>query len=966
MLALVIAHFAIAPLAPALVRFVGRRVFLALAVVPAATLAWALVQTSAIHDGETFTETISWLPSLDFDLSLQMGTLQWLMVLIVSGIGVLVMAYCAWYFDRDDPSVARFSGIFVAFAGAMLGLVLSDDLLLLYVFWELTTVFSYLLIGHDPARRASRLAATQALIVTTFGGLAMLVGVLLLGAVGDTHRASELLADPPSGTAATVAVLLVLAGALSKSALFPFHFWLPGAMAAPTPVSAYLHAASMVKAGVFLVALLAPGFAGVPGWHATVLGLGVLTMLLGGWRALRQFDIKLLLAYGTVSQLGFLLVVFSIGTRAAALAGLGMLVAHALFKATLFLVVGIVDRSTGTRDLRELSGLARRMPVVFATAVVGAASMAGLPPLLGFVGKESVFGSLLDVARASDGDGSGLPAYAGWLVLAGIVLGSVLTMAYTLRFMWGAFATKPNVAPIDSRPVAAGFAFAPVVLAVLTVVLGFSGTAMTHQFDGYLHQFPEGAHHAELALWHGLGLPLLFSAVVVGLGVWMFLKRQVVAQLQALTSSTLSMERFYRASMRGIDRVAVEITGTTQRGSVAAYLTFILLVLLALPGTAMVIGFPSDIDVIAWDTPAQALVGVIMVLAAIYTVRSRRRLRAVLLVGVTGYGTAMLFLLHGAPDLALTQVLVETTSLVVFVLVLRRLPGHFTDRPLTRQRWFRMALGAAVGVAVAGFMILSTNARTADPVSEAYPEPALAYGGGHNIVSVILLDIRAWDTMGEISVLVAAATGVASLIFLDTRLSGIRRVREIPYPSTVTKLTTTPGLRTWLAGPRTLTPDRRSIIFEVVTRLMFHTMVVLSIYLLFAGHNHVGGGFAAGMVTGLALMVRYLAGGRYELDEAAPVDAGMLMGTGLFVATAAALAPLAFGGAVLQSAQIDFHLGVLGDPHVVTSMFFDIGVYLVVVGLILDLLRTFGARLDRQILREERATADASAGGVRL
>lgn len=966
MLTLVIAHFAIAPLAPALVRLLGRKVFLALAVVPAITLVWALFQTGAIHDGESLTQTITWLPSLDFDLALRMGALQWLMVLIVSGIGVLVLAYCAWYFDRDDPSVARFSGIFVSFAGAMLGLVLADDLLLLYVFWELTTVFSYLLIGHDPAKRASRLAATQALIVTTFGGLAMLVGVLLLGALGDTHRASELVADPPSGTAATVGVLLVLAGALSKSALFPFHFWLPGAMAAPTPVSAYLHAASMVKAGVFLVALLAPGFAAVPGWHLTVLGLGVLTMLLGGWRALRQFDIKLLLAYGTVSQLGFLLVVFSIGTRAAALAGLGMLMAHALFKATLFLVVGIIDRSTGTRDLRELSGLARTMPVVFTTAVIGAASMAGLPPLLGFVGKESVFGALLDVSRTSDGDGTGLPAYVGWLVLAGIVLGSVLTMAYTLRFMWGAFGTKPKVAAIASRPVPAGFAVAPVVLAGLTVVLGFSGSVMTRQFDGYLHQFPAGAHHAELALWHGLGLPLLFSATVVVLGLLLFVKRQTMAQLQALTSSTLSMERFYRSAMRGIDRAAVEITGTTQRGSVAAYLTFILLVLLVLPGTAMVVGFPATVDVVAWDTPAQALVGAVMVLAAIFTARSRRRLRAVLLVGVTGYGTALLFLLHGAPDLALTQVLVETTSLVVFVLVLRRLPDHFTDRPLTRQRWFRMALGVAVGVAVAGFMILSTNARTADPVSAAYPEPALAYGGGHNIVSVILLDIRAWDTMGEISVLVAAATGVASLIFLDTRLSGIRRVREIPYPSTVTKLTTTPGLRTWLAGPRTLTPDRRSIIFEVITRLMFHTMVVLSIYLLFAGHNHVGGGFAAGMVTGLALMVRYLAGGRYELDEAAPVDAGMLMGTGLFVATAAALAPLAFGGAVLQSAQFDFHLGVLGEPHLVTSMFFDVGVYLVVVGLILDLLRTFGARLDRQILREERSAQDAATGGVRL
>src|SRR5690606_15413281 len=327
--------------------------------------------------------------------------------------------------------------------------------------------------------------------------------------------------------------------------------------------------------------------------------------------------------------------------------------------------------------------------------------------------------------------------------------------------------------------------------------------------------------------------------------------------------------------------------------------------------------------------------------------------------GVTGYGSAMLFLLHGAPDLALTQVLVETTTLVVFVLVLRRLPEYFTDRPLSPRRYLRMALGAAVGVAVAGFMLLTTNAREGEPISTLFPGPAVEQGGGKSLVSVTLVDIRAWDTMGEISVLVAAATGVASLIFLDTRLSGIRRVYDIPYPESVQKIPTAPGRRVWLPGPRTLSPDRRSIIFEVVTRLIFHTTVLLSVYLLLAGHNHVGGGFAAGMVVGLGLMVRYLAGGRYELDEAAPVDAGVLMGIGLFVATGTALAPLAFGGTILQSVDVHLHLGVLGDPHLVTSLVFDIGVYLVVIGLLLDLLRTLGSRLDRQILREERKREQA-------
>ncbi|HET7350807.1 MAG TPA: hydrogen gas-evolving membrane-bound hydrogenase subunit E, partial [Marmoricola sp.] len=387
----------------------------------------------------------------------------------------------------------------------------------------------------------------------------------------------------------------------------------------------------------------------------------------------------------------------------------------------------------------------------------------------------------------------------------------------------------------------------------------------------------------------------------------------------------------------------------------AIYLSVILVVVVLLPGGALLAAAPGGAAPVAWDNPAQLVVAVVVIVAAVLTTRSRRRLKAVVMVGVTGYGTAMLFLLHGAPDLALTQVLVETVSLVVFVLVLRRLPEYFTDRPLTRGRFGRMAIGALVAVAVAGFMLLATGARTAEPVSADFPEEAVEFGGGKNIVNVTLVDIRAWDTMGEIAVLVAAATGVASLIFIGTRTSKIRRVRDIVTPTGGSSGADHRRRPVWLPGGRTLAPERRSIIFEVVTRLVFHTIVVFSLYLLFSGHNAPGGGFAAGLVTGLALVVRYLAGGRYELDEAAPVDAGALMGLGLVVATVSGLAPLAFGGAVLQSATVDLHLPLLGDLHVVTSMFFDIGVYLVVVGLLLDLLRSLGSGIDRHILREEEA-----------
>ncbi len=948
MLALVLAHFVAAVLAPLLVRALGRRAFLALALVPAAACAWVFVRTAEVADGGLYTEVKPWVPALHLDVAFAMGSLQWVMVSVVAGIGTLVLTYCTWYFDDDDAGLASFAANFVAFAGAMLGLVLADDLLLLYVFWELTTVFSYLLIGHDPTRRASRAAGMQALVVTTLGGLAMLVGILVVGIQAGTLRISELLADPPSGTAIGVAVVLILVGAVSKSALLPFHFWLPAAMAAPTPVSAYLHAAAMVKAGVYLVALLAPAFAGVPGWRPVLLSLGLFTMLLGGWRALRQFDIKLLLAYGTVSQLGFLTVVLSLGTQAAALAGVAMLMAHALFKAALFMVVGIVDHQTGTRDLRTLSGVGRSGPVLAVTALLAGASMAGLPLLAGFVAKESVYAALIGVAR--DGDGTGVGALAGWTVLVGVVIGSALTVAYTARFLWGTLATKPGVAQSGLGRIPIGFMAAPVLLSALSLLVAFLGGPETTLLSPYADRL-SGYGHAGLALWHGPNLALLLSTVSLTAGLLMFWQRRAFADIQYALSPGWSAERSYFGLVRLVDRAAVEVTGFTQRGSVTAYLSVILMVVVLAAGSALLSVDLGPVDLVAWDNIGQLVVATIVVVAAVLTTRARRRLKAVVLVGVTGYGTAMLFLLHGAPDLALTQVLVETVSLVVFVLVLRRLPEYFTDRLLTPRRFWRIALGFVVAATVAVVMVTTTGARTATPVSADFPSEAVAFGGGRNIVNVTLVDIRAWDTLGEIAVLVAAATGVASLIFLSARGGTVRRVQDLPPPEGQPPA----GRRrpVWLPAGRTLAPERRSIVFEVITRLVFHTIVVFSIYLLFSGHNAPGGGFAAGLVTGLALVVRYLAGGRYELDEAAPVDAGKLVGTGLFIASAAGLAPWLLGGAVLQSALVDLHLPVLGEVHLVTSVFFDIGVYVLVVGLVLDLLRSLGSGIDRHILRDE-------------
>ena len=375
------------------------------------------------------------------ELAFRMDALSAVLCLLVLGVGALVLVYCARYFKNEDANIGPFGAQLLAFAGAMFGLVTADDLILLFIFWELTTILSYLLIGFARGRIFARRSALQALIVTTFGGLVMLVGLVMLGSAAGTYRISEILAQAAAGapqlagTFVDVAILLVLVGAVSKSALVPFHFWLPGAMAAPTPVSAYLHAAAMVKAGVYLVARLAPGFSDTASWQTTTAVLGLLTMLVGGWHALKQTDVKLVLAYGTVSQLGFLILVVGQGTANAALAGLALMLAHGFFKAALFLVVGIIDHQTGTRDLRQLSGLWRTSPTLFVVAALSAASMAGVPPLYGFVAKEAVFETLVQEA----GQGA-----AGAWVLAGVVVGSALTVAYSARFVWGAFATKPG------------------------------------------------------------------------------------------------------------------------------------------------------------------------------------------------------------------------------------------------------------------------------------------------------------------------------------------------------------------------------------------------------------------------------------------------------------------------------------------------------------------------------------------
>jgi len=967
MATILVTFLLVSVLTPTLTRLIGLRVFYVVAVLPAVAFGYTLTQTATVTAGGAATESIPWIPALGISLSFRVDALAWLLALVVTGVGALVLIYCARYFDADEPSLGRFAALLLAFAGTMYGLVTADDILVMFMFWEITSVLSYLLIGHYTAKRESRGAALQALLVTTFGGLVMLIGVIMISVDAGTTSLAAIVADPTGSPVAIWAVLLILVGALSKSALIPFHFWLPAAMAAPTPVSAYLHAAAMVKAGIYLTARFAPGYADSPGWLPVLVTIGIWTMLVGAWRSLRQHDIKLMLAYGTVSQLGFLMVVVGFGTRDAALAGLALLLAHALYKATLFLVVGIIDHRAGTRDWRKLSGIGRREPLLAAIALIAVASMAGLPPLIGFVAKESVFTAFLEAGQAGDG--------WGWIALAGTAIGSVLTVAYSAKFFWGAFGTRPSISDTHLHASRWDFALAPGVLTVATVLLGPFIMLLDPVLAAYADTVP-GEGEAHLQLWHGFEPALFLSIVVVALGLVIFAQRKRVARWQAAVPPWVDAGHGYGHTVRFIDRIAARTTHLAQRGGLPQYLSTILVVFVLALGAVSFVNRTWPDAVVLWDYPAQLIIGLVMIIAAVMAARVGQRMTAVLLAGVTGYGLVALFAFHGAPDLALTQALVESITLVVVVLVLRRLPSRIAqhNRPMHKRR--RALIGILVGLTMGTIAVIALGARQWPDMGADLATLSVLEGHGKNIVNVMLVDIRAWDTMGEISVLIVVATGVASLLFVSGRSEQMPRLRESrkrrtqknrrrvvadPHASSEGRAVTR---QSWLLGGRTQSAENRSILIEVLVRLLFHPAIVVSIYLLFAGHNLPGGGFAGGLLAGLALVARYLAGGRYELGEAVPIDPGKILGLGVLLAVGTAIGSLFISGTPLESAYFEADLPVLGHLSFGTSSIFDVGVYLVVIGLSLDILRSLGSEIDRQSELDEPGDADHDQPGA--
>jgi multicomponent Na+:H+ antiporter subunit A len=877
-----------------------------LALIPAAVFVGFAARIPAVAGGAVPRATLPWVPSLGISLSFAVDGLGMLFALLISGIGTSIVVYAGGYL-AGHPQLARFYVLLALFTAAMLGLVCAGDLITLFVCWELTSVSSYLLIGFDHERAAARDAALQALLVTGAGGLALLAGALLLRQVGGSFDLDTLAAQQAlirSHPLYTPILLLVLAAAFTKSAQVPFHFWLPGAMQAPTPVSAYLHSATMVNAGVFLVARLQPVLGGSALWHYLIPLVGTATMLTGAVLAIGQHDLKRLLAYSTVSALGTLMLLLGLGTALSTKAAMVFLVVHSLYKGALFMVAGAVDHETGTRDITRLGGLWRAMPLLAAAAVLAGVSMAGLPPVLGFIGKELLYEAKLQA-----------PTAALWITAAGVLTNALMVAVAGLVVIRPFFGAAGDGQRQTHEPPAALWA-GPLVLAVVGFVLGM----FPDQFGKALIGPAVSAVHAEptvvaLALWHGFNPVLALSALTIASGVLAYLvargdgPARLAGRLATRPLPTPSAA--YRGALAGLKMIAAAQTRILQSGSLSVYLLITSVVLVATVGATVTGDIAAQgrwqIASIPWRqvVPDVLVVGV-MIVATFAAVSSPSRLGAIAALGVVGYAISLLFVFFGAPDLAMTQFAIETLTVILFVLVLYRLPP-FTHYSSVRERRRDAVVAAAVGLLMAMLTLGAMQAPVRSRLSAFFAAHSLVSAHGRNVVNVILVDFRALDTLGEITVLAAAALGVFAL----------RRSAPAPRPD---------------ATPRRLAP---SLLFTGAAHRLFPLLLLFSIFLLLRGHNAPGGGFVGGLVAAAAFALHLLAFGVASTRRVLRADPRSLIGAGLLLAGASGLVGLALGASFLSGVWggVAPVVGKLGTP-----LCFDVGVYLVVLGVVLLML----------------------------
>jgi multicomponent K+:H+ antiporter subunit A len=912
-------------------------------------LAVAVTGYGVVRQGDVTRVAFLWVPGVDF--SLRIDGYAWMFSLVVTGIGFLVVLYARYYMSPRDP-VPRFYSFLLAFMGAMLGVVLSGNLIQIVFFWELTSLFSFLLIGYWHHNAAARDGARMALVVTSAGGLCLLGGVLVLGHIVGSYdldrvlRAGDVVRAHPLYLPA---LALIVVGAFTKSAQFPFHFWLPNAMAAPTPVSAYLHSAAMVKLGVFLLARLWPVLSGTDAWIAVVGTVGLVTFVYGAYAAIFQNDLKGLLAYSTISHLGLITVLLGLNSPLAAVAAIFHMMNHATFKASLFMAAGVIDHEAGTRDIRRLSGLVRFMPITATLAMVAAAAMAGVPLLNGFLSKEMFFAESLHVEGPVPLLDRAMPYVA--------TIAGAFSVAYSLRFIHGAF-FGPDPVDLPRTPhEAPRWMRVPIeVLVLACVVVGVFPAATIGPLLAVSVRSVLGPDTPEysLALWHGFNTPLLMSTVALASGAALYyLLRNYLAQgddeppfLPRIDGRRI-FDRFLVAISWRFARFVERRFGTRKLQPQLRVLVVVAIAAAAWPA------YRRGLDVVRSASPLDPALAIAWIVGGACAVAAAwqakfHRLAALILASGAGLVTCVTFVWFSAPDLALTQLAVETVTAVLLLLGLRWLPKpapyRWTlagERAALPRRFRDLAISLLAGGGLAAIAYAVMMQPVTNPISAFFVTNALPRGGGTNVVNVILVDFRGFDTLGEITVLGAVAIAVYSL------LRRFRPARESMDPL--------PQQRE--QSERTSTNDL--LIPSVIMRAMFGAILVLAFYLLLRGHDLPGGGFIAGVVFAIGLILQYMAGGTRFVEDRLVIRPVVMIGLGLAIAGATGAGAWLFAHPFLTSHVAHVDVPPFGELHLPSAMLFDIGVFLLVVGATTLML----VALAHQSLRARRGELSMSAAG---
>lgn len=908
-----------------------------------------LVMRPEITDGGRILSTVDWVGSLGLNLTFRMDGFAWLMMLLVSGIGFLVVVYARYYMSPDDP-LRRFYAFLMCFAGAMSGVILSGNIIMLVVFWELTSLTSFLLIGYWHHRAEAREGARMALIVTGAGGLCLLVAMVLLGQIVGSYDLDVVLQSGPTIRNHALympTLILFLLAAFTKSAQFPFQFWLPNAMAAPTPVSAYLHSATMVKAGVFLLVRFEPALGDTQAWFQIVSSIGIITMLLGAITALYQTDLKGMLAYSTISQLGLITALAGVGSEFAVTAAIFHIMNHALFKASLFMVAGIVDHETGTRDMRKLSGLFVFMPITATLAILASASMAGVPFLNGFLTKEMFF----EASHAWQ-DGSWLDQALPYAA----VIGGAFSVAYSLRFITKVFfGPAPEELPISPHEPPLPMLLPIAIMVGLCVLIGIAPMATVGQilWDAARAVLGLNLPEIHIQLWHGLNAALVMSIVafIAGFAIWALVqdaqghKFDLIPQISGARIFDEIMSLFALRWPKGLLRF-LTAGGLQAQLRVLILLTF-LAVWLALSRLNWNIPFPEiglreSIFGLLW------IVGIICAVGAAWQANYHRFAALILLSGA-GLVTCATFVWLSAPDLAVTQLLVEIVTTVLLLLGLRWMPKRDPDIP--RDQSFRarfrrrsdllIAIACGAGTATISLAVMLTTPGTS--IGDWFLRHSYSEGGGTNVVNVILVDFRAFDTFGEITVLAIVALTVFALL---RRFRPSSESAEPPSPQREAPAST---LYNYLYVP------------QIIMQWLFAPIIMLSAYLFFRGHDLPGGGFAAGVTLAIGLLLQYLAADVRWIEARLIVMPVRWMAVGLAAASATGAGAWIVGYPFLSAHAQYIDVPLIGPVPFSTAMMFDFGVFSLVVGAIVLMLVAIAhqsLRLGSRKRKEEREAAD--------